>query len=74
MAFAMSLAGLVLLTASNGNFFLKSGRKSICRRGRWSRMYAVMRDIVHFPRGCLYVNMEEIVTLSVKHNVSDLPV
>ncbi len=69
MASAMSLAGLVLLTASN---VTSSEERPQRRRGgdfvpdvcRYARYRSFSEDV--------YMNMEEIVTLSVKHNVSDL--
>lgn len=69
MASAMALAGFVLLTASS---VISSGERPqrvaaaeiLSRLQRYAQYRSFSED--------LSMNMEEIVALSVKHNVSDL--
>lgn len=70
MASAMSLAGLVLLTASNVTSSEERPQR-VAAAEILSRMYAGYARYRSFSED-VYMNMEEIVTLSVKHNVSDL--
>lgn len=70
MASSMALAGLVLLTASNITSF-EDRPQRVAAAEILSRTCARLCAI-SFISEDVHMNMEEIVALSVKHNVSDL--